>query len=103
MRLMLGTKNKPSLLVEVEQEYLPTHFEFYVVNGGWEGTFNNGHVTVWHPSHPWTDLDKTEILSDNQDRLRGDYNDVFSNFDNPDYVAPTPKALPAWWDDDIPF
>lgn len=105
MRLMLGTKERPSLLVEVEQEHSPTHFEFYVVNGAWDGTFYNGHVTVWHPYNPWTDLDKTDVLSDNQDRLRGHYNDVFNHFDEPNYVALKPKQveLPAEWDDDIPF
>lgn len=110
MRLMLGTKDNPSLLVDVGQEYSPTHFEFYVVNGCWDGTFHNGHVTVWHPKNPWSDLDKIEILCDNQDRLRttsewGSYNDVFANFHNPDYVAPKSEKYftPAWWDDDIPF
>ncbi len=105
MRLMLGTVDNPSLLVDIEQEYSPTHFEFWVVNGAWKGTFNNGHVTVWHPYEPWSELDKTEILSDNPDRLRGDYQEVFNNFHNPDYVAPKTKKveLPASWDDDIPF
>jgi hypothetical protein len=108
---MLGTKDRPSLLVEVEQEYSPTHFEFWVVNGAWEGTYTNGHVTVWYPDGPWTELDKTEILCDNQDRLRSNpnldhhYQEVFDNFHNLDYVAPRPKKveLPADWDDDIPF
>jgi hypothetical protein len=102
---MLGTKERPSLLVEVEQEKSPTEFDFYVVNGAWDGTFYNGYVTVWHPNQPWTDLDKVEILSDNQDRLRGNYREVFWNFHDPDYVAPKPKQveLPADWDDDIPF
>ncbi len=105
MRLMLGTVERPSLLVDIEQEYTPTHFEFWVVNGAWKGTYNNGHVTVWHPDTPWTDLDKTEILCDNQDRLRGHYQDVFWNFHDPDYVAPKPKKveLPPEWDNDIPF
>ena len=105
MRLMLGTQDRPSLLVDIEQEHTPTHFEFYVVNGAWAGTFYNGHVTVWHPERPWTDLDITEILSDNQDRLRGQYQDVFDNFSNTSYVAPRPEkvVLPSDWDDDIPF
>lgn len=106
MRLMLGTKERPSLLVDVTQEKSPTEFDFWVVNGAWEGTFTNGHVTVWNPpTGSWSDLDITEILSDNQDRLRGDYNDVFNNFHDPSYVAPVPKkvVLPADWDDDIPF
>lgn len=105
MRLMLGTKEYPSLLVDVEQEYSPTHFDFYVVNGAWGGTFYNGYVTIWHPDRPWTELEKTEILTNNQDRLRGGYQDVFNNFHDPNYVAPKPKKveLPADWDDDIPF
>ena len=105
MRLMLGTKDDPSLLVELEQEYSPTHFEFWVVNGVWKGTYTIGHVTVWHPDEPWTNLDDTEILSDNQDRLRGHYQDVFWNFHDPNYVAPKPKKveLPDSWEDDIPF
>jgi hypothetical protein len=47
----------------------------------------------------------TDILSDNQDRLRGDYQEVFDNFHNPDYVAPKPEkvVLPSDWDDDIAF
>ena len=110
MRLMLGTNDNPSLLVDIQQEFSPTHFEFWVVNGCWEGTYTNGHVTVWHPDEPWSSLDKTEILCDNQDRLRttgewGGYQAVFDNFHNTDYVAPKPEkvVLPSDWDDDIPL
>jgi hypothetical protein len=106
---MLGTKERPSLLVDVQQEFSPTHFEFWVVNGCWEGTYTNGHVTVWHPDNPWSNLDKTEILCDNQDRLRttgewGGYQAVFDNFHDPDYVAPKRETIVfADMDDDIPF
>lgn len=110
MRLMLGTKDKPSLLVNVKQEHSPTHFEFWVVNGCWDGTYTNGYVTVHHPDNPWSELEKTEILCDNQDRLRssdwsGGYQEVFNNFHDENYVAPKrePVKLPAGWDDDIPF
>lgn len=105
MRLMLGTKEDPSLLIDIEQEYSPTHFEFWVINGSWKGTYTNGYVTVWHPWNPHSSLDKVEILTDNQDRLRGDYQEVFDNFNNHTYVAPKPKKvpLPDNWDDDIPF
>lgn len=106
MRLMLGTPNNPTLLVMVTESRSQNDFDFWVVNGGWDGTYNpNGCITVHQPGEPWTDLDSIEILCDNQDRLRGDYNTVFCNFDNPDYVAPKPKELPAmvWQDDDIPF
>ena len=106
---MLGTKDKPSLLVNIEQEKSPTEFDFWVVNGAWKGTYTNGHVTVWHPDYPWSDLEKTEILCDNQDRLRSvphyEYQEVFNNFHDATYVAPKPKPVeyPASWDDDIPF
>ena len=106
---MLGTKDKPSLLVNIEQEKSPTEFDFWVVNGAWKGTYTNGHVTVWHPDYPWSDLEKTKILCDNQDRLRSvphyEYQEVFNNFHDESYVAPKPKPVeyPASWDDDIPF
>ena len=108
---MLGTQERPSLLVNVNQEYSKDHFDFWVVNGCWEGTFQNGYVTVWGcPSGDYSSLDKIEILCDNQDRLRssdwsGGYQIVFDNYNNPDYVAPKPRKveIPASWDDDIPF
>ena len=107
---MLGTQERPSLLVDVKQEYGPDHFDFWVVNGAWEGTFYNGYVTVHNcPSGDFSSLDKVEILTNNQDRLRsygfGEYNEVFANFHNPNYVAPKqqPVKYPASWDDDIPF
>lgn len=105
MRLMLGTTDQPSLLVELEQKKSPTEFDFWVVNGAWRGTFYNGYTTVWDcPSGDFSSLEKIEILSDNQDRLRGDYQEVFNNFDDPDYVAPRREVV--WFDatdDDIPF
>ena len=98
------------LLVNVKDGYNPAHFDFRVVNGAWDGTYINGYITVHHPWNPFSSLDKMEILTDNQDRLRspdhyGEYNDVFANFDNPNYVAPKAKPFvaPADWDDDIPF
>jgi hypothetical protein len=108
MRLMLGTKDKPSLLVNVNQEHSPTHFEFWVVNGAWDGTFNNGYITIWDcPSGDFSSLDKIEILTDNQDRLRcgiGEYQEVFNNFSNIHYVAPLNKVVRFDdMDDDIPF
>lgn len=106
MRLMLGTKDQPSLLVELEQEKSPAEFDFWVVNGAWSGTFTNGYITVWDPpTGDFSSLEKIEVLSDNQDRLRGDYQTVFDNFDNPNYVAPRREkvTLSPEWDDDIPF
>ena len=105
MRLMLGTEDRPSLLIELEQEMSPTHFNFWVVNGAWQGVFTNGYITVLDcPSGDFSSLEKIEILCDNPDRLRGDYDTVFANFDNVDYVAPIPKRVVFdYMDDDIPF
>ena len=105
MRLMLGTKDCPSLLIELEQEMSPTHFDFWVVNGAWRGVFTNGYITILGcPGGDYSSLEKTEILCDNPDRLRGDYNTVFENFDNIDYVAPKHKRVVFYdIDDDIPF
>jgi hypothetical protein len=109
---MLGKPGDPQLLVTVNDNYDPKNFEFTVINGSWDGEFNNGHVTVLGvASGDYTDLGITEILTDNQDRLRcdftnfGSYNEVFNNFHNPDYVAPQYKEVqrPICWDDDIPF
>lgn len=105
MRLMLGTKDQPSLLIELEQEMSQTHFDFWVVNGAWHGVFTNGYITILGcPSGDHSSLEKTEILCNNQDRLRGNYNDVFENFDNVDYAAPVPlQVMFDDMDDDIPF
>ena len=104
MRLMLGTNDTPSLLVNVEQEYSPDHFEFWVVNGAWAGTFYQGKITVWHPDSPWTDLVNLGVLSRDQDRLRGDYQPVFDNWSDPNWRAPKHQPVEHLdWDDDIPF
>jgi hypothetical protein len=102
---MLGSTDCPNLLIELEQEKSPAEFEFWVVNGAWYGTFTNGHITVWDcPAGDFSSLEKIEVLTDNQDRLRGNYQDVFDNFVNTDYVAPKPKKVESFWgDDDIPF
>jgi hypothetical protein len=99
---MLGDKNGPSLLVDVDDNYNPTNFKFYVVNGAWDGICVNNIAKVADYFESETEHPVT-IICDNQDRLRGDYNDVFNNFNNPDYVAPKPEKYPAYWDDDIPF
>ena len=108
MRLMLGTEGNPSLLVSVADNYDPTNFKFDVINGAWEGHFTNGHVSVLggygYSPPPFSSLDTVGILTDNQDRLRGEYKEVFNNFDNPNYVAPAYKYVANdFEDDDIPF
>jgi hypothetical protein len=80
MRLMLGIHGAigvPSLLVDVSPSYIPTDFEFDVINGNWIGRFKDGKIWVEH-TNKW--YDNYQILSADQDRLRGDYNTVFNNF-----------------------
>lgn len=103
MRLMLGLGGKPSLLISTEKEHSPDHFDFWVINGAWEGTYHQGNITCWSPYAPWSNLDKVDILSDNQDRLGGDYNDVFANWDNSNYVHPKRDEVLEYDDDDVPF
>jgi hypothetical protein len=110
MRLMLGTPGNPSLLVTVDDNFDPKKFEFTVINGGWEGVFTNGHVTVLGcpDGDDFSDLGITYILTEEQDRLRGadvwDFQTVFNNFDNPNYVGPEFRKVDFdFMDDDIPF
>lgn len=117
MRLMLGTEGNPGLLVQAYLEYGDYNsFDFYVINGAWYGHYTNGFISINYEEtrrsahylggpDAWTKLDKVDILCRDQDRLRGDYRDVFDNFDNPDYVAPLAKVVKSDYidDDDIPF
>lgn len=105
MRLMLGQNSEPSLLVDAKVEYGDrTKFSFWVVNGAWEGRYNNGYITILGPiDGDYSSLDPVEILCDDQDRLRGDYQDVFDNFDDPNYVAPKFEHVVTDFDDDIAF
>lgn len=105
---MLGTEGNPSLLVDADIQYGDyTDFSFRVINGAWDGHFTNGHISIFggygYSPPPYTNLDTIEILCRDQDRLRGGYQEVFNNFDNPNYVAPAYKYVPEDFDDDIPF
>jgi hypothetical protein len=110
MRLMLGTPGNPSLLVTVDDDFDPTRFEFSVINGAWDGVFTNGHITVLGipGGRDYSDLSITYILTEDQNRLRGnstwDYQTVFNNFDNSAYVGPEFKQVYFGdMDDDIAF
>lgn len=88
---MLGLENEPLLLVSVADKYNPTDFEFRVINGEWTGRFTKGRISINYTGYseidpwasgppPWTSLTELKILTDNQDRLQGSYQDVFNNF-----------------------
>lgn len=106
MKIMLGNENEPSLLVEVIDSKVNEagNFDFMVINGGWKGSYNNGHITVWNPpSGSYSSLDITEILTDNQVRLCGDYHEVFNNFKNPNYAPAKLEKIIDFNDDTIVF
>jgi hypothetical protein len=99
---MLGIEDKPYLLVEVDPNFNRNHFDFHVVNGRWNGVYRDGRVYVERDKEPVDHV--VTILTDNQDRLRGDYQTVFDNFSDENYVAPKPRyTAEDFEDDDIPF
>lgn len=101
--MMLGNENGfPRLLVSLGKYIDDKNFSFDVINGGWEGQIKDGHLIVDHDNE---DHGIIQILCKDQDRLRGNYNDVFNNFHDVNYVAPKeePISYPADFDDDIPF
>ena len=103
MRLMIGCEERPTLLVGVDTNYDPNDFDFYVINGNWDGPYHNGFISVFEcPGGDFTSLEKCQILTDNQHRLRGDYQTVFREFTNVNYVAPFRTVIKID-DDDVPF
>ncbi|MHB0928652.1 MAG: hypothetical protein ACYC3W_06995 [Candidatus Nanopelagicales bacterium] len=86
---MLGTDRAAWLLVTVVGNYMPNDFTFVAVNGGWRGKYTNGQITVYGPNKKeQVDPIVYKILTDDQNRLRGDSRTVFANIHNPAYVAP---------------
>ncbi len=103
MRLMIGCEERPVLLVDVDTNYDPNDFDFYVINGNWDGHYHNGFISVFGcPGGDFTSLQKHEILTDSQHRLRGNYQTVFCHFENENYVAPSYRVIEID-DDDVPF
>lgn len=103
MRVMLGKNGKPGLLVQVTNQRAVTDFDFTVINGGWTGAYKGRDIHVFG-DEPLVYAAGYDILTMNQDRLRGDYQDVFDNFGNPQYVAPGARVtLAHQGDDDLPF
>ena len=103
---MIGCEERPTLLVDVDTNYDPNDFDFYVINGNWDGHCHNGFISVFGcPGGDFTSLEKCKILTDNQHRLRGDYETVFNNIHNEAYLAPSyaKKYQSVDIDDDIPF
>lgn len=108
MRLMLGINDSPSLLVDVDKNFSPSNFKFWVVNGAWEGVFTHGKVTVLGaPSGDFSSLECFSILSSDKNRLTGPYAVVFDNYHNENYISPYVEKeklkSPTNYLDDIPF
>jgi hypothetical protein len=103
MRLMLGSDNDPRLLVVTDDKNNYDKFAFWVINGRWNGVYDNGSITVEKSGviHGWA------VICDDQVRLSSksdwDYAEVFKNFDDKDYAGPTMSPGQFDVDDDIPF
>ncbi len=78
MRIMLGSGGMATLLVEKDQD-CPEGFYFTVINGGWHGKYVNGEVFV-SLSRSGIPVTNVEIISDDQAKLAGEYNEVFDRF-----------------------
>jgi hypothetical protein len=109
---MLGLPHRPLLLVIVNRSRSPDDFDFWVINGAWDGTYCDGHVTIWDAWHPYSMIDTMRKLSEDQDRLRcpshstnSAYNQVFDNWSDPNWQGPlTPQFIPPpEWTDGIAF
>ena len=104
MRLMIGVDEEPVLLVSVGQKFSEVFFEFICVNGAWSGTFDNGRITVRGcPLGDFTVVEKYTVLCRDQSRLTGDYNEVFNNFGDVNYVSPAFRETDDPEEDWIPF
>jgi hypothetical protein len=88
MRLMLGNE-RPELLVDVIGEFKKNYFRFHVINGMWTGEFQNGDIII--DAYPEYATVHYKILCMDQNRLScqlADYQTVFDNFHDPNWIAP---------------
>ena len=76
--LMLGMDSDPQLLVKIISITDLNQFRFFVINGAWEGNYDNGTVIVEYTKTTTTGW---EILSDDQTLFNGgDYNVAFKRY-----------------------
>ena len=76
--VLLGTNGDPQLLAEIVSMIDPDQFRFFVINGKWYGTYNNGTMTVNYTKKSTTGW---EILSEDQTLFNGgDYNRAFERY-----------------------
>lgn len=77
---MLGYKDDPILLVEVDNEFDSCNFKFYVINGDWYGHYTNSGIKLMsYPDDPFI-YKSIQILSKDQELLSGHYEDAFDKF-----------------------
>jgi hypothetical protein len=83
MRLLLGHGIEAHLLVDANCKEVTDEFKFRVINGEWNGAFDNGTIIgrdVWGYENPTvTDV---QILCSDQELLSGEYNDVIDHYNN---------------------
>jgi hypothetical protein len=77
MRLLLSQNGHATLLVRVVERISDDEFLFIVLNGAWHGTYDKGKVYV--------EIEKgmvfeAEILCDDQEKLKGYYQDVLDKW-----------------------
>jgi hypothetical protein len=76
--LMLGRNGDPQLLAEIVSITDLNRFRFFVINGEWYGTYDNGTVTVEYTKKSMTGW---EILSEDQTLFNGGgYNMTFERY-----------------------
>lgn len=103
IRLMVSYSDdgkNPDLLVSVRADYDPLNYKMHVINGGWDSVVLNGRTRPL----PHMEEIPIKIICSDQDRLRGNYTDVFNNYHDVNYVAPQDTFVDfSDMDDDIPF
>ena len=82
MRLMLGGDMASNLLVAASCKEVTDKFKFWVINGNWDGIFDNGTVTVISEGFEIHTITGMKILCSDQMLLKGnDYSKIMNKFD----------------------
>lgn len=84
MKLLLGHGTEARLLVDTDCKELSDKFAFWVINGQWRGSFDNGTIKTLEPWVFYDEITDTDIqiLCSDQELLSGGYDDVISNYNN---------------------
>lgn len=81
MRLILSADSIPLLLVDAYCKELQDTFKFWVINGNWDGIYDNGTVTVLREDYVCHTVTDMKILCADQKLLIGDdYHEIFNSY-----------------------